>query len=95
MGRSADRDTKGLSDVDGAGNRELNGVWAGGVVAVLPVVALTVILVIVELLGGVIHMKLLVTLKCGGVNGIGVERCGGKSTCRDDWTRVAGAVKLS
>ena len=95
MGRSADGDTKGLSNVDGAGDGELNGVWARGVVTVLPVVAFTVILVVVELLGRVIRVKLLVTLECGGVNGIGVERRGGKDTCRDDWTRVAGAVLLS
>ena len=95
MDGSADGDAEGLSNVDGTGNGELNGVWAGSVVTVLPVVAFTVILVVVKLFGRVIRVKLLVTLKCGGVNGVGVERRGGKGTCRDDWTRVAGAVRLS
>ena len=56
MGRSADRDTEGLSNVDGAGNRELNSVWARGVITILPVVTLLVILVVMELLSRVIRV---------------------------------------
>ena len=47
LGRSTDGDTEGLSDVDRTGNRELNSVWAGGIVTVLPVVTLLVVLVVV------------------------------------------------
>ena len=56
LGRSADRDTEGFSNVDGTGNRELNSVWAGGIVAVLPVVTLLIVLMVVKLLGGVIRV---------------------------------------
>ena len=80
-----------LGTVDG----EPDGVWAGEVLTVSPLVVWSVPTIDVGVVNGIVGVRGLVASKVGGINGIGAERRDGRSTCRDNWTRVAGAVELS
>ena len=85
----------GLTNSAGVADGELDGVGTGEVFAVGPLAVWLVPTVNVGVVGGVVCVRSTVAGKVGDFNGIGVERRGGESTCKDNWTRVAGAVKLS
>ena len=74
---------------------EPDGVWAGEVLTVSPLVVWLVPTVDVGVVNGVVGVRGLIASKVSGINGIGAERHDGRSACRDNWTRVAGAVELS